>query len=184
MSPTYGTGNEDFNNLMSGTETSKLSSVDTSQYSSWASGASSKSGDRFYIPDVLLRLSSAFTNAINQMVKNSYIPDNDAQMIAMLAMYHHRSGVWSGKANGGNTWKSSALAYQYSKLISTQEFIDCLREYSTAHENTWCLTTSEAKSIYSKFYTDMSAYCSSDIVLTYPIKVLYSYTRMAQLYGG
>lgn len=184
MSPTYGTGNAKFNLLMSGTEKSKLQLVDTSQCSSWASGASDKAGDRFYIPDVLLRLSSAFTSAEEDMVRNNYLPNTDIQLFVMCSMYHHRSGVWTGKAHGGNTWNSSELAYEYSDNVSSAEFINVLKSYASTHSDCYSIDGKTAMSLYNDTFGDSSKYCSSTLVTSYPIKCLYAYIKLVQLYGG
>ena len=55
MSPTYGTNNDYFNRLMSDSEVDKLSTISDSKHENWIKGASSKRGDRFYVPDVCLR---------------------------------------------------------------------------------------------------------------------------------
>lgn len=184
MSPSYGTGNDQINALMSGSEKDKLSSVDCSSYAAWASGASSMSGDRFYLPDVLLRLSAAFTDASEDMARNNYLPESDVQAYVMCAMYHHRSGVWTNKAHGGKTWNSSALAYEYSNLISTEEFLHLLEDYRDSHTDVYTIDNKVAMSLLKEVCPDPYKYSSSNLVLGYPVKCLYAYVKLAKLYGG
>lgn len=184
MSPTYGTNKESFNSMMSGTEKDKLSTVDISVHSSWVSGASSKPGDRFYLPDVLLRLSSAFTSATEDMARNDYIPESDMQLFVMCTMYHHRSGVWTGKAHGGITWNSSDLAYEYSSIISSPEFLGIITDYCDSHPDVYTIDGKTAISLVNQLCPNPERYCNSTLVLSYPVKCLYAYIKLAKLYGG
>lgn len=186
MSPTYGTGNDYFNSMMSGTEAEKLSHVDTSAYSSWASGASSKPGDRFYIPDVCLRLSAAYTDAISRMVANEYTPDSDYMLIAMCAMYHQQSGVWSNSnhSKAVGKWRSGEKALEYARSVSSVSMLEALRDYALEHPDKYCIDSDTAKSIYSKVTKNsMSDYATKTIVCTYPIKVEYAYIKLCIMYG-
>lgn len=184
MSPAYGTSKESFNSMMSGTEKDKLSTVDIGSHSSWASGASSKPGDRFYLPDVLLRLSSAFTSATEDMARNDYIPESDMQLFVMCTMYHHRSGVWTGNAKGGITWNSSDLAYEYSSVISSPEFLDIVTDYCNNHTDVYTIDGKIAMSLVNQVCPNPERYCNSTLVLSYPVKCLYAYIKLAKLYGG
>lgn len=184
MSPSYGTSNDIFNSMMSGTERSKLANVDTASYSSWAKGASGEPGDRFHLPDVLLRLSSAFTSATEDMVRNDYIPKSDIQLYVMCTMYHHRSGVWAGKAKGGITWNSSDLAYEYSSIISDVEFLNIVTEYCQAHPDVYTIDGDTAMSLVRQVCDNPPKYCNSTLVLSYPVKCLYAYVKLSELYGG
>lgn len=185
MSPTYGTGNAYFNGLMSGTEVSKLSTVDTTNYTSWCSGASNSSGDRFYIPDVCLRLSAAHTQSIEFMMKNSYTPTNDMQLVVMLAMHHQQSAVW-GCGDHSKTvgaWKSGELAFDYAKLISSQEFVNIVKDYVKSNPNKFYIDANEAKALFAKTGKDMSSYANKTVVATYPIKVIYAYIKLCTMYS-
>ena len=185
MSPTYGTGDSYFNSMMSGTEVDKLSTVDTTKYSTWCNGASNSPGDRFYIPDVCLRLSSAYTQALSFIVKNNYAPESDLQLIAQLAMHHQQSAVWckSDHSVSVGKWKSGELAYEYSKIITSQSFADTLRDYMIKHPDKYFIDADVAKSIFTDVTdVNMSDYATSTVVCTYPIKVLYAYIKLCTLY--
>lgn len=185
MSPTYGTGNEYFNAQMSGTEKDKLQGV-SSAHSTWMSGASNKPGDRFYVPDVCLRLSAANTDAIDRMYKNEYIPQSDMQLVCMLAMYHHRSGVWSNKDHNKKIgeWYSSDKAYEYSKAASSQACIYEMEKYAKEHPDTFWINTDTAKDIFNKSKAgSMSDYASTTLVCAYPIKVMYAYIKLCIMYN-
>lgn len=184
MSPTYGTGKTYFNDRMSGTERDKLNAVNASEYANWVSGASTEPGDRFHLPDVLLRLSSAFTSATEDMARNDYIPESDIQLYVMCSMYHHRSGVWTGKAKGGISWNSSDLAYEYSSVISSIEFLDIITEYCHDNPSIYTIDSSTAMELVAKVCDDPSKYCGSKLVLSYPVKCLYAYVKLSELYGG
>lgn len=185
MSPTYGTGSDYFNSMMSGTEKEKLSSV-SSTHSAWMSGASSKPGDRFYVPDVCLRLSAANTDAIQRMTSNDYTPDSDMQLIAMLAMYHHRSGVWSDSSHTKSIgeWKSGEKAFEYSQLVSSRQLTQELRKYALEHTDKFWIDADTAKQLFKDSTgRDMSEFATKTLVCTYPIKVLYAYIKLCIMYA-
>ena len=184
MSPTYGTSNLEINKLMSGTEKDKLKSVDTSKCASWASGASSSPGDRFYLPDVLLRMRAASNLQISNMIKNDYQPETDMQLIAMLAMGHHSSGVWHFNNHGKSVgcWKSGELAFTYAKKLGNSEFVNTVKDYASNSDKLY-IDSNVAKTIYYKVYPEsFSTYSTKDIVCTYPIKVMYAYIKLSMLY--
>lgn len=185
MSPSYGTGNAYFNSLMSGTEKEKLMGV-SSSHTNWIAGASDKPGDRFYVPDVCLRLSAANTDAITRITENDYTPDSDTQLIVMLAMYHHRSGVWSNKDRSKKVgeWNSSGTAYEYSKLVSSKAVTQRLRQYAVEHEKDFWIDATVAKQVFREATgRDMSEFASNTIVCTYPVKVLYAYIKLCIMYA-
>lgn len=184
MSPTYGTNNKELNMLMSGTEVQKLKKVDVSGYSGWASNASNYPGDRFYIPDICLRMSASMQSQIDNMQKNGYIPNNDMQIIAQCAMGHHNSGIWyfSNHNKKVGKWNSAELAYTYASRISEQQFIDVLSEYAKEHDECYINSTVAKKLYYENFEEPMSTYCTADIVCTYPIKAMYAYIKLCMLY--
>lgn len=185
MSPTYGTGNATINKEMSGTEKEKLSKVNTDSCSSWASGASDQPGDRFFLPDVCRRLSAAMNQTITYMLRNEYVPENDVQLVVMCAMSHHNSGVWYYKDRGRaiGAWKSAGSAYELSKMLSTQEFVDVISK-SVRESNNLYIDTNKAVSIWSTVYPDKSLteYTSNSTVYSYPIKALYAYLKLCYLY--
>lgn len=184
MSPTYGTNNAQVNKLMSGTEKEKLKSVDTSKHSSWASGASSSPGDRFFLPDVLLRMRAASSLQISNMIKNNYQPETDIQLIAMLAMGHHSSGVWHFNNHGKSVgcWKSGELAFTYAKKLGNEQFANAVRDYAMNSDKLY-IDSNIAKTIYKQVYSEsFSTYSTKDIVCTYPIKVMYAYVKLSMLY--
>lgn len=185
MSPTYGTNSDYFNSLMSGTEHDKLQGI-SSNHTAWISGASTKPGDRFYVPDVCLRLSAANTDAIERMTENSYVPETDMQLVCMLAMYHHRSGVWSNKDHSKKIgeWYSADKAYQYSKIISSQGFVNKLEEYAKQHEDKFWIDADAVKALFKDYSnTSMTDYASNTLVCTYPIKVEYAYIKLCIMYS-
>ena len=184
MSPTYGTNNSEINKLMSGTEKDKLKTVDTSKCSSWASGASSSPGDRFYLPDVLLRMRAASNLQISNMIKNDYQPETDMQLVAMLAMGHHSSGVWHFNNHNKSVgcWKSGELAFTYAKKLGNSEFVNAVKDYASNSDKLY-IDNNVAKTIYCKVYPEsFSTYSTKDIVCTYPIKVMYAYIKLSMLY--
>lgn len=184
MSPTYGTGNPTLNLKMSGNEKDKLSVIDTSNYKSWVSGASSYSGDRFYLPDVLLRLTAAFQVQVQYMQKNDYQPSTDLQLVAMLAMSHQSSGVW-GNANHSRSigqWKSGELAYEWSKVITSDTFIKALTQYAMTHD-VYYIDTNQAQDLCRECgITNFDKYANKSLVCTYPVKVLYAYIKLSIKY--
>ena len=184
MSPSYGTGSSYYNSLMSGNERDKLSGVSTS-HNNWVSGASKYSGDRFYVPDVCLRLSAANTDAIDRMYKNKYIPESDMCLIAMLAMYHHRSGVWSSADHGKSVgeWKSGNAAFEYANLVSSPAMVAELRKYAMQHEDRFWMDADTVKDLFKSVTgRSMSEFASRTLVCTYPIKVEYAYIKLCLMY--
>ena len=186
MSPTYGTHNAYFNQLMSGSEVDKLSTISDSTHATWIKGASSSRGDRFYAPDVCLRLSSAFMEAISDITKNNYAPSSDYQLLAMCAMYHQQSAVWSNKNHNKSVgkWNSGKLAYDYSALISSAEFLKALKDYAYSNPDVYCISNDALAKIYkANSNKPMSDFASSTLVTNYPIKVLYAYIKLCIMYG-
>ena len=186
MSPTYGTNNNYFNRLMSDSEVDKLSAISDTTHENWIKGASSKRGDRFYVPDVCLRLSAAFTEAISDMSKNKYTPNNDYQLLAMCSMYHQQSAVWSSSNHNKSVgkWKSGKLAYEYSELISSVEFLKALKEYAYANPDIYCISNDALLKIYkANSVRPMSDFANSTLVTNYPIKVEYAYIKLCIMYG-
>lgn len=186
MSPTYGTKDKYFNSRMSGNEQSKLSKVDTSAHADWVSGASDQPGDRFYIPDVLLRLSAAMNVAVSNMLDNNYIPSSDIQLVAQLAMYHQQSGVWyHAHDKKVGRWKSGELAYKFSQQISERGFVNELVTYAEEHPECYCLDSNVATKLYNNYFqTPMDYYSTSDLVCIYPIKVMYNYIKLCLAYNN
>ena len=185
MSPTYGTGNSVLNNQMSGNEKDKLKSSGDTSHSSWASGASSYPGDRFYLPDVLLRLQSAMQSNISNMLKNGYVPETDMQMIAMLAIAHNTgSGIWSNPNHDksvGN-WHSSQKAFDLCRNIGSANLISEVTDFAISNDSTY-INTEEAITLYNNVFSDsISNYTTSKVNGTFAIKALYSYVKLSMLY--
>lgn len=184
MSPTYGTGSKELNALMSGTEKEKLSNVDTTAYATWVSGASSYSGDRFYLPDMLLRLSCATNEQIKHMVKNNYLPKNDMHLVTMLCTSHNVGNPWyfSDHSKKRGCWRSGELLYEFTAKVSTDEFVAVLQEYADTHDATY-IDSKTAKQLYLKVYDDdLMDYVTKEYVSMYPVKALYSYIKLTDLY--
>ena len=178
MSPTYGTKNPDLNALMSGTEQEKLSTIQINEQAKWwASDASSSPGDRFKIQDVLLRLTDSAETAIRQIKEKGLTIQNDAELIVMLAMYHHRSGVWQVSGAGG--WISTEACMNYVHYICSQESINTLREYYEQNPESYTLDSKIAKTIVG----DYKQYTTSSLEASYPLRVLYSYLVISNKYG-
>lgn len=184
MSPTYGTNNKSLNALMSGTEKEKLKASGNNGHGTWASGASSESGDRFYLPDLLLRMSAAMQYQCDLMARNNWTPSTDIQLVAMCAMGHHNSGVWYYKSPDKKVgaWNSVSKAYEWSQVVSTPEMIAELTDYANTHDSMF-IDGSTATTLYNKHNTTpMSNYASKTIVCTYPIKAMYAYIKLCTLY--
>lgn len=184
MSPTYGTNNEALNAQMSGTEKDKLATVDTSAYSTWVSGASSSPGDRFYLPDVCLRMTAAMQAQTVYMQKNNYVPATDMQLIAMLAASHQQSGIWyySDHSKAIGCWRSGDLVYEWCQLISSEEMINALTDLARNSDSCF-IDSNKATQLCSELGIDnFSKYSTKNIVCTYPIKVLYAYIKLCILY--
>ncbi len=184
MSPSYGTNNKTLNSMMSGTEKDKLSTVDTANYAVWVAGASDKAGDRFYLPDVCLRMTAAFQTQTLNMQKNNYLPKTDMQLIAMLAVSHQSSGVWHNCNHNAavGKWKSGQACYDWCALISQQNVIDKLTDLAMSSDACF-IDTSTANSICSELgINNYSDFSTKSIVCTYPIKVLYAYIKLCMLY--
>lgn len=184
MSPTYGTSNETLNARMSGNEVDKLKQVDTSNYKTWVKGASSSPGDRFYLPDVLLRMSAAMQLQCNNMAKNNYTPNNDFQLITMCAMGHHNSGVWHFKNHDKSVgcWRSGNKAYEWATIVGSQEMVDVLTAYAEQSSSSY-IDSAIAKQLFAKVSSEStSTYATKDIVCYYPIKALYAYIKLCMLY--
>ena len=179
MSPTYGTKNSFFNQQMSGTEVEKLQGIEINPLAStWVTGASTNSGDRFKIKDVLLRLSAAAVDAIHDFNSKGITVENDAELIVMLAMYHHRSGVWHVSGAGG--WRSTESSLQYVKALTSQDKIDILTQYYKEHSTTLTIDESTALALFN---TNWNQYTTSKLEAGYPVKVLYAYIALCNLYG-
>lgn len=186
MSPTYGTGSDYFNKMMSGTERSKLKEAGYNLSDTWIKGSSTESGDRFHTPDVCLRLSAANTSAIESMISNKYVPESDLHLVVMLAMYHHRSGVWSNANHNKKCgeWLSSGLAFEYSKELTSVEFAEYLKDYISDNPDVYTLSQEEALKLYKDYFgKNPTKYTKSTLVSSYPIKVLHSYIKMNMLYA-
>ena len=186
MSPTYGAGNSSVNRLMSGNEKEKLSHVDTTGCSSWASGAASEPGDRFYLPDVCLRLQSAINYNIVNIAKKGYAPESDYQLLAMLAISHNSgSGVWSmnDKNRKIGNWYGAQACYDWCAMCGSQELVSAIEEYADTHTATY-INQIVAWEIWNKVYPDVnySAYTTSRINAAFPIEVIYAYIKLTKLY--
>lgn len=184
MSPTYGTGNETVNNQMSGTEKDKLALVDTSKYSGWVSGASTSPGDRFYLPDVCLRMTGALQAQTQYMLTNNYAPKTDIQLIVMMAASHHNSGIWCFKDHSKSigAWRSGDLVYEWCEKVASQPMVDKLTEIARTTDSCF-IDTNQAQAVCSELgMNDYSKYSTKSIVCTYPIKVLYAYIKLCMLY--
>lgn len=186
MSPTYGTGNTVINKKMSGTEKEKLKSVDTSKYSSWCSGASSCAGDRFYIPDMLLRMQAAMNYNVQQVVSNDYTPDDMYHLLAMLSVGHNSgSGVFSSSnptKKVGN-WYGAGKCYEWCRICSDAPMLDIMRDYSN-QTNSITIDTTVAEKMLNKVHPGVqyNSYTSSKTNAYYPIKFLYTYLMLSKLY--
>lgn len=184
MSPTYGTNNAYLNSLMSGTEKEKLAKIDTSKYSTWVSGASSQPGDRFYLPDVLMRLQAAMEASVATFINNDYVPSTDMQMIAMLAIDHNSGNVFYFKDHNrkiGN-WISGQKAYDYCAKVGAIEMVQKVEELANT-SNMMYISPSVAHKLYEEVYNESyTGYCSSNVNSAYPIMVMYSYMKLVQLY--
>lgn len=184
MSPTYGTGNSTVNNQMSGTEKDKLSMVDTSKYAAWASGASSSPGDRFYLPDVCLRMTGALQTQTQYMLSNNYVPKTDMQLIVMMAASHHNSGIWCYKDHNKSigAWRSGELVYEWCEKVASQPMVDKLTEIARTTDSCF-IDTNQAQAVCNELgMNDYSKYSTKSMVCTYPIKVLYAYIKLCMLY--
>lgn len=183
MSPTYGTNDDALNAKMSGNEVAKLGKC---EYPIWASRASSEPGDRFYLPDMLLRLQAACNLDVHLMIKNNYLPKTDMMLIAMLAIAHNTgSGIWyyDFKEPVGN-WKNGNKAYSLCSQIGSNEFVQILSDYAKTHDSIY-MNRKTARSLYENhFHKDYKDYCKSDINFFYPIEVMYNYIKLSQLYTG
>lgn len=179
MSPTYGTKSEKFNSLMTGTEATKLSTIQIHPDATlWARGASTYPGDRFNIKDVLYRLSSADEDALNDLMNKNIVLKNDAELVIMMAMYHHRSGVWHVDGAGG--WKANDAALHYAEKLSDQSQIDRIVQWYNMNSDQYTINSDTAASLMN---FDWKEYTTSAAEAVYPVKVLYSYIVMQNLYG-
>lgn len=186
MSPTYGAGDASVNKQMSGSEVSKLKSVDTSAYSAWCSGAASQAGDRFYIPDMLLRMQAAMNYNLSQFKSKGYEPHSDFQMLAMLSIGHNSgSGVFSQSnpnKHVGN-WISANKCYEWCSICSSDKFIEMLRSYY-AYSGAITIDSKTTERLLNKFNSTLSyrEYTTSRINAYYPIEFLYTYIALCDLY--
>lgn len=184
MSPTYGTGNSTINAMMSGTEKDKLAQVDTSDYAWWVSGASDQPGDRFYLPDVCLRMTGAMQAQTQYMLTNDYVPKTDMQLVAMLIVSHHNSGVWCYKDHNKSVgaWRSGQKCYDWCEVITQQNVIDKLTELAMSSDQCF-IDSNVANQICTELgINNYSEYSTKSIVCTYPIKALYAYIKLCILY--
>lgn len=184
MSPTYGTGNDYLNSLMSGTEKEKLAKVDTSKYSSWVAGASSTPGDRFYLPDVLMRLQAAVEEDVRNFIVKGYIPNTDMQLIAMLGIEHNSGYVFSFSNHSKRVgrWNSGQSAYDYCCKLGDSKFTSELEDLASKSSSMY-LSVNEAHKLYEKVYNESyTNYCSGSINAAYPIMVMYAYMKLIDAY--
>ena len=188
MSVTYGSGNKELNKRMGPSEAERLKSVDTSNCASWVSGASKYPGDRFNIPDMLLRLQTAMVYNIENMAKNNRNPKTDYQLYAMLAVGHNSGcGVWAIRNENqhvGN-WLSAKKCYEWCELMSSDSMINNLNDYASKSADIY-LTSSTATRLIEKVYPGLryQDYTTSGINARYPLIVLYNQIKLGQLYSG
>ncbi len=184
MSPTYGTGNEYLNSLMSGTEQEKLKSVDTSKHASWVAGASSTPGDRFYLPDVLMRLQAAVELDVNHFIKNDYPPQTDMQLIAMLGIEHNSGYIFSSSNHSRplGRWSSGQAAYDYCVKLGDSKFVSKLTEFAR-QKDTMYMEVKDAHRLYQEVYGESyTSYCYHSVNAAYPILVMYAYIKLVDAY--
>lgn len=186
MSPTYGAGSQATNKHMSGTEKSKLSKVNTSKYSAWCAGASDCAGDRFYIPDELLRMKVAMDYNVGQIVANGYAPVDINHLLAMLAVGHNSgSGVFAqhNSSNSVGNWVSAKKCYEWCEMCTGAEVISLMYEY---YKQTNAITMSRdtATKLIAKCYPNISSstYCRSQANFYYPVCFMYTYIVLCDLY--
>lgn len=184
MSTTYGTGNEYLNSLMSGIEMDKLQNYKSGQYATWVSRAKTLPGDRFYLPDVLMLLQAAIEDTVHDIVRNGYEPQTDGQLVAMLAVSHNSGNTFYFKDHNRKigTWVSGEKAYELCMKVGAPEFVALIEEYARS-SNKMYIDSSTAKELYARLYSEpLSTYSSNVTNYTYPIKVLYAYVKLGQLY--
>ena len=186
MTGVYGTQNRELNALMSGSEKSKVSGLDI--LSQWSKRASSEPGDRYYVPDMLLRLQSALSTVLQKTVTNQYNIENEQQLLAILAISHNSgSGVFSttNKNKKIGNWKSASKAYEWTEIITSQEMIDAIKQ-RVATSNDICILRADSIKLVASVYPDLDYrdYTSSQINAYYPVNTLYNYYKLQQLYTG
>lgn len=179
MSPSYGSNAE----LGMGiSEMEKIKGLPTSW---WTSACSTYPGDRFYLPDMLLRLQNAMTYNCANIIRNGYTPETEAELIAQLAVSHNSgSGIWavSNPNYGAGNWPSAQKCYELCKQIGSDEFVDIVYKYAMTHDNTY-IDRNTGLQMWD-MYTDesLSQYCHSSINAAFPILCLYSYVKLSLLY--
>lgn len=185
MSPTYGTNNEQVTLAMSGSEVSKLEGVDTRGCAGWVSGCSSYPGDRFYLPDMLLRLQIAMNQNCYSIASNGYIPETEAELIAQLAVSHNSGcGIWMQRnpEYGAGNWPSAQKCYELCKMIGSDEFVQILYDYAMSTDRTY-IDRNTGFLLWQKYSDESLAnYCNSSINAAFPILCLYSYIKLSLLY--
>lgn len=185
MNPGYGCNNAYLNALMSGTEKDKLSDIDIKGHSGWASGASSQPGDRFYLPDVLMRLQAAMEENIQYYLTRDYVPETEMQLIAMMAISHNSGcNVFSYKNHNKKTgsWYSGQQAFDYCLNIGSPEFVSRIEELANQKDDMY-ISYKDALKLYQDFYgVSPTEYCSSKVNAGYPIMCIYSYLKLIQAY--
>lgn len=217
----FGTNDATLNSLMGKSEVDNYASVSmpenepefsanetkasgrTLSLNTWISEASKYPGDRFNPKDICLRATNAYNLAINDITKQ-YDVTNEKQLYAMLAVFHQASSVWNSNyrySNIGN-WISGQQAYEYCKKITSDEFLNIIREHLKENiENAKAegknprltITDAIAKEYYEEaidkgivdtpfnYVRDRRYYW---ITYCYPIRLLYNFEMVKYLYEG
>lgn len=221
MNPAYGVGVPAFDSLMGPSEESILSNIrnigmDFSGYSAyeprlgrtltvddWLAQLSSYPGDRFNVRDSVLRLAAASQEAIDQY-SQQYVIENDAEVMAIIAMHHNSGSVWNPGYNNksvGN-WRSGLDAHRYMLGITSDAFMKKLRKICTINieearaagkDIPMCMERSDARDLFNEAFndgivSDFNSYVHQgnyyEVTYCYPIQALYAYTMLSLVYSG
>lgn len=181
MSPTYGSS------LDAGLGMNERDKVKEYPNNWWTLQCSSSPGDRFYLPDMLLRLQVAMEANCANIVRNGYTPETEAELIAQLAVSHNSgSGIWActNPSYGAGNWPSAQQCYNLCKQIGSDAFVDIIYKYALTHNTTY-IDRNVGMQLWREYSDEsLSSYCKSQINAVFPILCLYSYVKLSLLYTG
>jgi hypothetical protein len=122
---------------------------------------------------------------VYNITTKGYTPSTDMQLIAMLSVAHNTgSGIWfySNHQKKVGNWISGEKAFELCENLGSTEFIEVLQNYAHSSERTY-ITTEEALNLYSKVFSDsITNYTTNTTNGTFPIKSLYAYIKLSELY--
>ena len=180
MSNVFGTGDPATNAKMSGSEKSKAGG----SAKPWMSD---KPGDRFYMPDELLRLQYDVTTNLKTIKNQNLQYDNQYALIAMLSICHNSgNGILVMGLNGPfYYWGSRAKFVAWSNICGSDAVINALKQ-EYASSKAFTLDRAKARALMTRLGHNYTSYIGRDQYqgekAMYPVQTLYAYIVLEELY--